>query len=392
MSEIVVTGVVRTPIGKFGGGLTPLSAVDMGVLSAKETIRRAGVDPAAIDETLFGHGRQAGGGTNPGRQVSVRAGVPAERPALTMNMACASGMKTIAMGAQDIAVGEAEVVLAGGMESMSNTPYFLTGMRFGYRLGDAPVLDGMFRDGFICPLAEQKMGRTAETLAERYEIGREEQDRWAVETQRRCGRALESGRFERETFPVEVPGRKGPAVVVRDEHPRPNATLEGMAKLPAVFRENGTVHAGNSSGITDGAASMLVLSRAAADRLGVEPMARITAWASAGVDPKVMGLGPVPAVRALLEKTGLGLADFDLIELNEAFAVQFLACHRELDFDLERTNVNGGAIALGHPIGCTGARICVTLLYEMERRDAKRGLAALCVSGGMGMAMAFERL
>jgi len=391
MREVVVAGVVRTPIGRFGGSFIPLSAVDLGVLAAKESINRAGIDPVEIDGAIFGQGRQVANGTNPGRQIAVLSGVPVERPGMTLNMACASSMKAIQLAWQDIQMGDAEVVLIGGTESMSNMPYYLMNARWGYRLGDSKVVDGMFKDGFDCPLSKQKMGRTAETLAEKYDISRQEQDKHAMESQHRCQAAREKGLFEAETFAVEVPGRKGPKIVTKDEHPRDNATMEGLAKLPAVFKENGTVHAGNSSGITDGAAAMIVMSKEAAERLDVTPMARVTGWAVAGVDPAIMGIAPVPAIRKLFEKTGLGFDDMDLIELNEAFAAQFIACHRELEFDLEKTNVNGGAIALGHPIGCTGARICVTLLHEMERRDAKRGLATLCVSGGLGMAMVFER-
>ncbi|MEN8148936.1 MAG: acetyl-CoA C-acetyltransferase [Planctomycetota bacterium] len=391
MKEFVIAGVCRTPIGRFGGTLTPLSAPDLGVLAVTESLRRAGLEPERVDEVLFGHGRQAGAGTNSARQVAVRSGIPVERPAMTVNMACASGMKSIQLAGQSIELGCAEVVVAGGTESMSNTPYLLPNARWGYRLGDSQVVDGMYRDGFRCPLADQIMGRTAETLAERYDISRDEQDEWAVTSQRRCQAAREEGRFDRETFPVEVPGRKGPETLTEDEHPRANATVEGMRKLKAAFRENGTVHAGNSSGITDGAAAMVVMAAETAERLGVTPMARITALSVAGVDPKEMGIGPVPAVRKLFAETGLSFDDFDLVELNEAFAAQFLACHRELGFDLTKTNVNGGAIAIGHPIGATGARIVTTLLHEMERVDAKRGLATLCVSGGMGMAMVFER-
>jgi len=391
MKDFVVAGVCRTPIGSFGGTLTPLSAPDLGALAVSESLRRAGLEPDQVDETLFGHGRQAGSGTNSARQVAVRAGIPVTCPATTVNMACASGMKAIQLACQSIELGESEVVVAGGTESMSNTPYLLPNVRWGYRLGDQEVVDGMYRDGFRCPLAGQIMGRTAETLAERYDISRTEQDEWAVTSQRRCQAAREEKRFDRETFPVTVPGRKGEVTLFEDEHPRANVTVEGMGRLATVFKEDGTVHAGNSSGITDGAVAMVVMARETAARLGVTPMARVTAWSSVGVDPKVMGIGPVPAVRKLFAETGLTFDDIDLVELNEAFAAQFLACHRELGFDREKTNVNGGAIALGHPIGATGARIVTTLLYEMERRDVKRGLATLCVSGGMGMAMVFER-
>jgi acetyl-CoA C-acetyltransferase len=389
--EVVVAGAVRTPIGKFGGSFVPLKASDLGVAAAKEAMRRAGVAPDAVDECLFGHGRQAGGGTNTARQVMVRAGVPVSVPATTVNMACASSIKSIALAFDSIRLGRNRAVLAGGTESMSNTPYFLLDARFGYRLGHGEVVDGMYKDGFLCPLADQLMGRTAETLAEQYGISRREQDEFAVRTQKRCADAAARGVWKEETFAVEVPGRKGPTLVTLDEHPRADATVESMGKLPAVFKEGGTVHAGNSSGITDGAAAMLVLSAERASQLGATPMARIVDWTAAGVDPKVMGIGPVPAVRKLLERNKLTLADVDLVELNEAFAAQVLACDRDLKFDMERVNVNGGAIALGHPIGATGARICVTLLHEMKRRGARRGIATLCVSGGMGFAMLFER-
>jgi acetyl-CoA C-acetyltransferase len=390
-AQVVVAGAVRTPIGKFGGSFVPLKASDLGVAAAKEAMRRAGVAPEAVDECLFGHGRQAGGGTNTARQVMVRAGVPVAVPATTVNMACASSLKSIALAFDSIRLGRNRAVLAGGTESMSNTPYFLLDARFGYRLGHGEVVDGMYKDGFLCPLADQLMGRTAETLAEQYGITRREQDEFAVRTQQKCAAAAARGVWKEETFAVEVPGRKGPTQITLDEHPRADATVESMGKLPAVFKEGGTVHAGNSSGITDGAAAMLVLSAERASELGVTPMARIVDWTAAGVDPKVMGIGPVPAVRKLLERNNLTLADVDLVELNEAFAAQVLACDRDLKFDMDRVNVNGGAIALGHPIGATGARICVTLLHEMKRRGARRGLATLCVSGGMGFAMLFER-
>jgi acetyl-CoA C-acetyltransferase len=292
-----------------------------------------------------------------------------------------------------VALGDADVVLAGGAESMSNTPYLLLDARWGQKLGSSEVVDGMYRDGFLCPLCGQLMGETAETLADRHRISREESDRYALESQHRCERARKEGRFLAEVVPVEVQGRKGEVDrISTDEHPRDAATLDSLQKLAPVFRKGGTVHAGNSSGITDGAAAVVVLSEEKATGLGVEPMARIVGYASAGVDPAVMGIGPVPAVRKLLEKTGLRLEDIDLIELNEAFAAQVIACHRELGFDPERLNVNGGAIALGHPIGATGARIVVTLVHEMVRRKAKRGIATLCISGGMGLALLLESL
>ncbi len=383
---------MRTPIGRFGGALSPLSAVELGTVAARGALSRSGVPPEEIDESIIGHGRQAGCGPNPGRQISVAAGVPKETPAYTVNQACASGLKSVILAAQSIALGAADVVLAGGAESMSNTPYMLPQARWGYRLGHAEVVDGMYRDGFLCPLCGDLMGRTAERLAEQYDISREEQDRYAMETQHRAQAARQAGRFTDEIVAVEVPQRKGdPLAIDVDEHPRDDVTMEQLAKLPAVFKEEGTVHAGNASGVTDGAAAVLVLSEDAAAKHDVRPMAKITAAAQAGVDPAIMGIGPVPATRSLLAGLELELADIDLIELNEAFAAQVIAADRELQFDHARLNVNGGAIALGHPIGCTGTRLLVTLLHEMARRDVRRGLATLCVSGGMGTSLLVER-
>jgi acetyl-CoA C-acetyltransferase len=391
MREVVIAGAVRTPIGKFGGALSGLSAAQLGSAAASEALRRAGIAPTQVEETVFGCARQAGGGPNVARQVSYRAGVPPEVPAFTVNMACASGLKAVDLAWRAIRDGDAEVVLAGGVESMSRVPYLLTGARWGYRMGDQPVVDAMYQDGFFCPLAEQLMGETAERLAGDYQISREEQDAFALRSQERAGRALREGRLEAEIVRVAVPGRKGEDEVRQDEHPRPETTRESLARLAPVFTENGgSVTAGNSSGITDGAAAMVLLSGERATALGVNPMARILGVASAGVEPRLMGIGVVPAVRRLLERLSMGLDGFDLVEVNEAFAAQVLACDRELRFDSERLNVNGGAIALGHPIGATGARITVTLLHEMARRRAHRGLATLCVSGGMGLAVAFE--
>ncbi len=392
MSEsIVLAGAVRTPIGKFGGGLASVPAVDLGVHVARAALARAGLRPGDVDQAVFGHARQASCGPNPGRQVAVRAGIPVERPAFTVNQACLSGMQAILAAARAIRLGEAEVVLAGGMESMSRVPMLLDA-RWGLRMGHRDVVDAMSRDGFLDPLCGKIMGETAETLAQRYGIPRDEQDAFALESQRRCELARREGRFLDEIVPVEVTEGRRTTVVAVDEHPRDGATLESLAKLPPVFdRKAGTVTAGNSSGITDGAAAVAVLSETAAKRLGVLPMARIAGWRVDGVPPEIMGIGPVPAVRALEKATGLGPDACDLVELNEAFAAQVLACDRELRFDRSRLNVNGGAIALGHPIGCTGARIVVTLLHEMARRRARRGLATLCVSGGMGGALLLER-
>ena len=390
MREVWVLSAARTPIGKFGGAFASLSAADLGTAAARGALARAGVPPGDVTETIFGHGRQAGGGPNSARQVARRAGVPDASPAFTVNKACASSLKAITLGALTIAVGENEVVLAGGHECMSATPYLLTGARFGYRMGSAEVVDGMTRDGFLCPLCGELMGQTAERLAGEYGIGRAEQDAFAVESQRRAARAAADGRAAAEIVPVEVETRKGRIVVSADEHPRPDTTPESLARLPAVFAKEGTVHAGNSSGITDGGSALVLASREYAESRGLAPLARIAGWTSAGVDPARMGIGPVPAVRRLLEKTGTRLADVELIELNEAFAAQVLACGRDLGFDPGRVNVNGGAIALGHPIGATGARIATTLLHEMRRSGARRGIATLCVSGGMGMAVLFE--
>jgi acetyl-CoA C-acetyltransferase len=388
---IYLVSALRTPIGKFGGGLASLTAPDLGVASAKATIERSGIDPKAIDEVIFGNARQAGVGPNVARQVAIRSGLRHEVPAYTVNQACGSGLRAIMNAADQIRLGEANVVLAGGTESMSNTPYLLTRARWGMRMGDGEVVDGMYRDGFMCPLADEMMGSTAETLAERYDISRQEQDAYAVETQRRAKVAYDEKRFADEIVPVKVPGKKGDVEITADEHPRFDADLGSMAKLPPVFRKNGTVHAGNSSGVTDGASSMVVVGEAALKEHNLEPMARIVAYAQAGVDPKIMGIGPVPATRKLLEEIGMSLEDIDLIELNEAFAAQVLACDRELHFDRSKVNVHGGAISLGHPIGCTGARITTTLLHALRSHNRRYGLATLCISGGMGLSMLVER-
>jgi acetyl-CoA C-acetyltransferase len=391
LNNVYILSAVRTPIGKFGGSLASQTAVDLGVVAAKAAIERARVQPQQVEETIFGNARQAGGGPNPARQISFRSGVPQEVPAYTVNKACASSIKSIALGYQEIATGNLECVLAGGTESMSRLPYYLDGARWGYRLGHQELVDGMYRDGFFCPMAKMVMGETAETLAAQYHISREEQDQFALVSQQRAAAAQSSGRFDAEIAPVINEGKKGTTTSVRDEHLFPEATLEKMAKLPPVFSKTGTITAANSSGITDGAAAVVLASEKFAQQNNLKPLARIMAATSAGVDPRIMGIGPVPAIRKLEQKHGLKLADFDLVELNEAFAAQVLACDRELHFDRENLNVNGGAIALGHPIGCTGTRITVTLLHEMLKRQARRGLATLCVSGGMGMALAIER-
>lgn len=388
--DIFIAGAVRTPLGKFGGAFAGLSAPDLGAIAARAAVERAGLQPSDIQETIMGNARPAGVGPNPARQISHRAGIPDSSPAYTVNMACGSSLRAILSAAQSILCGDREVVLAGGAEAMSRVPYLLEGARFGYRIGDQRLTDGMYRDGFVCPLCDQVMGETAETLADRYGITRVEQDGFSAASQQRCERARSAGWFADEIVPVTVAGSKGDTLIRDDEHPRDGVTAESLAKLAPVFRKDGTVHAGSSSGLVDGASAMVVISGDAARRLGAKPMARIVAWTVAGVAPEIMGIGPVPAVRALLDKTGLRLADIDLIELNEAFAAQVLACHRDLGFDLDRMNVYGGAIALGHPIGATGARITTTLIHAMRRRGARRGLATLCISGGLGIALLLE--
>jgi acetyl-CoA C-acetyltransferase len=387
---VYILSAVRTPIGKFGGSLATLTAADMGTVAAKAAIERAAVRPEQIEETIFGNARQAGGGPNPARQISVRAGVPQEVPAFTVNKACASGLKSIALAYQAILLGDSSCILAGGTESMSRLPYYLDGARWGYRLGNQELVDGMYRDGFFCPLAKMVMGETAEVLADEYKITREEQDEYALMSQTRAARAIAAGRFDDEIAPVTIEGKKGTTVFARDEHPFADASLEKLAKLAPVFSKTGTISAGNSSGITDGAAAMVVASEHFVKQNKVKPLARIVAVTSAGVDPRRMGIGPVPALEKLQDKHNLRLHEFGLIELNEAFAAQVLACDRVLNFNRDRLNVNGGAIALGQPIGCTGTRITVTLLHEMLKRNTRRGVATLCVSGGMGMALALE--
>lgn len=391
MQSVFILSAVRTPIGKFGGKLAGMTSPDLGVVAAEAALSRAGVAPAQIEETIFGSARQAGNGPNPARQISVRAGVPKEVPAYTVNQACASGMKAIGLGFQEIASGNMECVLTGGTESMSRVPYYLDGGRWGYRLGNQELVDGMYRDGFVCQLCKLVMGETAEILAEQYKISRDEQDQFALRSQQKAEAALKSGRFNDEIAPVKLQTKKGEELFARDEHPFPGATMEKMAKLAPVFSKTGSVTAANSSGITDGAAAVVLAGESFVKKNGLKPLARVVAVTSAGVDPRTMGIGPVPALAKMQEKHGLKLADFDLVELNEAFAAQVLACDRELHLDQEKLNVNGGAIALGHPIGCTGARITVTLLHEMLKRKANRGVATLCVSGGMGMALALER-
>jgi acetyl-CoA C-acetyltransferase len=393
MIDIVIASAVRTPLGRFGKGLKDVSAAELGRVVAEEALKRAGLAPDAVDEVIIGHARQAGNGPNLARQIGFRAGVPVDRPAFTINKACASGMKATTLGCQSIATGENEIVLAGGVEQMSQIPYLLMEARWGYRLGGGELVDAMHRDGYFCPLADMMMGRTAEVLVEEYGISREEQDRFALDSHRKAVRAQDEGWFDAEIVAVETPGRKGKTVVVeRDERPRSDTGLDKLARLSPVFKEGGPVTAGNASGITDGAAAVIVMRADRAQALGIAPLARIEAFASAGVHPRRMGMGPVPATRKVLAEMGLSLEDLDLIELNEAFAAQALAVERELDWDVERRNVHGGAVALGHPTGCTGTRIVVTLLHALQQRDAEIGLATLCVSGGLGMSLVVRRV
>ncbi|HET9741778.1 MAG TPA: thiolase family protein [Terriglobales bacterium] len=392
LHDVFILSAVRTPIGKFGGALSSLTSADMGVVAAKAALERAGVAPDQVDETIIGNARQAGGGPNVARQISIRSGVPETSPAYTVNQACASGLKSIALGFQEIAHGNMDCVLAGGSESMSRVPFYLDGARWGFRLGNQDLVDGMYRDGFFCPMSKMVMGETAEILAREFQISREEQDQYALCSQQRAQRAIAAGRFDAEIVPVTLESKKGTQVVARDEHPLPQASIEKMSKLRAVFAADGTVTAGNASGITDGAAAVVLAGDEFVKRHNLKPLARVLAATTAGVDPKRMGVGPVPALKKLEAKHGIKVNDADLVELNEAFAAQVIACDRNVHFDRDKLNVNGGAIALGHPIGCTGTRITVTLLHEMLKRKSKLGVATLCVSGGMGMALAIEAL
>jgi acetyl-CoA C-acetyltransferase len=396
--DVVILGAARTPIGKYGGSFRDLHPAELGAVAARAALQRAGVDPAEVSELLFGHGRQAGSGPNPARQVGHRAAVPVSAPAQTINKACASGLQAIASGAQSILLGESDVVLAGGIESMSRMPYLVDAAdaRWGHKMGSFQFVDAMYRDGFSCPLSGLIMGETAEVLARQYGISREHSDEYACATQQRAEAAIKGGHFDREIAPVTLNDGKGRDITVTtDEHPRAGTTMEALRKLPPVFPKveghEGIITAGTSSGITDGGAAVVLASSQWASKRGLTPRARVVGWASAGVDPRIMGIGPVPAIERLEKKTGVKLGDYDLVELNEAFAAQVLAVLRDAPISADRLNVNGGAIALGHPIGATGARLVVTLLHEMERRGVRRGLATLCVSGGMGMALAIER-
>jgi len=391
MERVAIVAALRTPIGRFLGAFADVTAAELGVAATRAALERSRVPAQDVDELIYGCARQAGGGPNVARQVMMKSGIPQERVAFTVNQACGSGLQAIILAAEHIRAGKSRFVVAGGTESMSRVPHLLDRARTGYRLGNAALVDGMFRDGFLDPICGMLMGETAEKLADQYKIGRNEQDLFALESQRRAGAAIKDNRFESEIAPVKVAGRKGEErTITADEHPRADTTLQDLAKLPPVFREGGTVHAGNSSGITDGAASLVLAAESAARERGLTPLAWIGESDVVGVDPSIMGIGPVPATRKLLARTQQKLEDYDLVELNEAFAAQVLACDRELHFDRGKLNVSGGAIALGHPIGCTGARIVTTLVHEMNRRKSKRGLATLCVSGGLGIALEIQ--
>lgn len=392
MREVVIVSAVRTAIGSLGGAFKDVSAVELGKIAAVEAIKRAGIDPAIIDEAVIGNVLSSGLGQNVARQVIIKAGLPVEVPAFSINKVCGSGLRSVSLAAQMIKAGDADIVLCGGTESMSQAPYAIPKARFGLRMGHGELVDTMIKDGLWDAYNNYHMGITAENVAEQYGITREMQDEFAARSQERAVKAIESGRFKDEIVPVAVPQRKGdPIIVDTDEFPKAGTTVEKLAKLRPAFKKDGTVTAGNASGINDGAAMLVVMSKEMADKLGAKPMATIRAYASGGVDPSVMGLGPIAACKKVLEKAGLTAEDLDLIEANEAFASQALAVCNELGFDPEKTNVNGGAIALGHPIGCSGARILVTLLHEMEKRDSKIGLATLCIGGGMGTAVVVER-
>lgn len=392
MTEVVIVAAVRTPIGSFGGSLKDISTVDLGSLVIKNAIERAGLEPEQVDEVIMGNVLGAGLGQNAARQMSVHAGVPVTVPAFTINKVCGSGLKAVQLAVQAVLCGDAEVVVAGGAENMSQAPYILPNQRWGSRMGNATVVDTMLRDGLTDGFEYYHMGITAENVAEQYGITREDQDSFALQSQKRAVAAVEAGRFKEEIIPVEIPQRRGePLVFDTDEFPRKDVSLEGLSKLRPAFQKDGSVTAGNSSGINDGAAAVVVMSAEKAKELGITVLATIKSYASAGLDPKVMGCGPIYASRKALEKAGLTVADLDLVESNEAFAAQACAVAKELNLDLEKVNVNGGAISLGHPIGASGCRILVTLLHEMQKRDAKRGLATLCIGGGMGTALIVER-
>lgn len=390
--EVVIVSAVRTAIGSFLGSLKDVSAAELGSIVIKEAVERANIKPEHVDEVIMGNVLQAGNGQNPARQAAVKAGLPETVPAMTINKVCGSGLKAVHLARQAIVSGDADIIVAGGMENMSQAPFLMKNAREGFKMGDQQLVDSMIADGLWCAFNDYHMGMTAENLCDRYTISREEQDAFAADSQAKAAAAIESGRFKEEIVPVQIPQRKGdPIIFETDEYVKAGTTAEKLSKLRPAFKKEGSVTAGNASGINDGAAAFVIMSKEKAEELGIEPLAVITANANAGVDPSIMGIGPVQAVRNVLDRTGIGLEEIDLIEANEAFAAQSLAVDRELSFNKEKLNVNGGAIALGHPIGASGARILVTLLHEMKRRDAKTGLATLCIGGGQGVATIVQR-
>lgn len=392
MRQVVIASAVRTPVGSFNGAFKDIPAVELGALVLQEAINRAGINPKLVDEVIMGNVLTAGLGQNPARQAAIKAGIPQEVPSWTVNKVCGSGLKAVVCATQAILSGDAEIVLAGGMENMTLSSYTLPKARNGYRMGDGILVDTMIKDGLMDAFHDIHMGVTAENVAEKYGLSREDQDEFALKSQKHTENAVKSGRFQEEIVPVTIPQRKGEPIIVReDEFPRFGTTKESLAKLRPAFKENGSVTAGNASGINDGAAAVVVMSKEKAEALGIKPLATIISWASAGVDPLVMGTGPIPACQKALDKGGLKIEDIDLTEANEAFAAQALSVARELNLDLKLTNVNGGAIAIGHPIGASGTRILVSLLYEMSRRQVKKGMATLCIGGGQGIAMIVER-
>ncbi len=390
MTDVVIAGACRTPVGSFNGVLSALTAHALGEVVVREALQRTAVDPAEVDEVVLGQVLTAAQGQNPARQTAINAGIPIDKTAYTINQVCGSGLRSVALGTQAIQCGDAAVVLAGGQESMSQAPHAVH-LRNGTRMGDARMVDTMILDGLFEAFNHYHMGVTAENIAQKWQITREEQDRFALDSQHKAGVALREGRFKDEIVPVVIKGRKGDVTVATDEHPKPETTMESLAKLRPAFNKDGTVTAGNASGINDGAGIVVLMSRADAERRGVKPLARVAGWATAGVEPKIMGTGPIAATRKALEKAGWSIGDLDLVEANEAFAAQAISVNRELGWDTAKVNVNGGAIALGHPIGASGTRVLITLLYEMQRRDAKKGLATLCIGGGMGIALCVER-
>jgi len=392
MREVVIVGAARTPIGSYGGALKDVSAKELGTISVKEAIKRAGITPDMVDEVIFGTVLQGGLGQNVARQVSIAAGIPIEVPSLTLNKVCGSGLRTVSLAAQIIKAGDADIIVAGGCENMSMAAYFAPNVRWGARMGDTKLIDMMVHDGLTDIFNKYHMGITAENIVDKWGLTREELDEFAANSQQKAEAAIKAGKFKDEIVPVEIPQRKGdPVVFDTDEFPRFGCTAEGLGKLKPAFKKDGMVTAANSSGINDSGAALVVMSKEKADELGLKPLATIKTYASAGVDPAIMGIGPVPSSQKALEKAGLTISDMDLIEANEAFAAQSVAVGKDLGFDASKLNVNGGAIALGHPIGASGARILITLLYEMQKRDSKYGLATLCIGGGQGTAMVVER-